>query len=66
MSGNEIITITISDGFDNEIRISTRYSVMEADRFTGTYGKYHLMVLDNLMERFKEAAIAKTKEEAEC
>lgn len=50
MTGNEIITITIDDG---EKRLSTSYSILEADRFKGTKGEYHLMVLDNLVERFE-------------
>jgi len=54
MNGNELITITISNGIDREKQISTRYSIMEADRFRGTKGEYHLMVLDNLVERFEK------------
>jgi hypothetical protein len=54
MNGNELITITISNGIDREKQISTRYSVMEADRFRGTKREYHLMVLDNLVERFEK------------
>ena len=54
MNGNELITITISNDLDKEKQISTRYSVMEADRFRGTKGEYHLMILDNLVERFEK------------
>jgi len=54
MNGNELITITISNNLDKEKQISTRYSVMEADRFRGTKGEYHLMILDNLVERFEK------------
>ena len=54
MNGNELITITISNDLDKEKQISTRYSVMEADRFRGTNGEYHLMILDNLVERFEK------------
>ena len=36
MNGNEIITITISNDIGGETRISTRYSVMQADMFRGT------------------------------
>jgi hypothetical protein len=54
MIRNEIITITISNNLDKEKQISTRYSVMEADRFRGTKGEYHLMILDNLVERFEK------------
>jgi hypothetical protein len=50
MTGNEIITITIQD---EEKRISTSYSILNADNFNGTKGTYHLMVLDDLIERFK-------------
>jgi hypothetical protein len=50
MTGNEIITITISD---EEKRISTSYSILQADNFNGTKGAYHLMVLDGLVERFE-------------
>ena len=50
MTGNEIITITIED---EEKRISTSYSILNADNFNGTKGAYHLMVLDDLIERFK-------------
>jgi hypothetical protein len=50
MTGNEIITITIQD---EEKRISTSYSILNADNFNGTKGAYHLMVLDDLIERFK-------------
>ena len=50
MTGNEIITITIED---EEKRISTLYNILNADYFNGTKGAYHLMVLDDLIERFK-------------
>jgi hypothetical protein len=50
MTGNEIITITIQD---EEKRISTSYSILNADNFNGTKGAYHLIVLDDLIERFK-------------
>ena len=49
MTGNELITITIEDG---DKRISTRYCVLDADRFNGTKGEYHLLALDNLINRF--------------
>jgi len=54
MNGNELITITISNDLDKEKQISTRYSIMEADRFRGTRDEYHLMILDNLVERFEK------------
>lgn len=50
MKGNEIITITIDDG---EKRLSTSYSILNADNFKDTKGAYHLMVLDNLIKRFE-------------
>lgn len=50
MTGNEIITITIEG---EEKTISTSYSILNADNFNGTKGAYHLMVLDDLIERFK-------------
>ena len=50
MTGDEIITITISDGKEE---VSTRYSVMQADLFKGTKGEYHLLNLDMLVERFE-------------
>ena len=50
MTGNEIITITIEG---EEKTISTSYNILNADYFNGTKGEYHLMVLDDLIERFK-------------
>jgi hypothetical protein len=50
MTGNEIITITIDDG---DKKTSTSYSILNAHYFNGTKGEYHLMVLDNLIERFE-------------
>lgn len=50
MTGNEIITITIDDG---DKKIFTSYSILNADNFNGTKGAYHLIVLDDLIERFK-------------
>ena len=52
MTGNELITITIEDG---DKRISTTYSVLEADRFNGTKGEYHLLVLDDLLKKFNDS-----------
>jgi hypothetical protein len=52
MTGNELITITIEDG---DKRISTRYSLMDADRFNGTKGEYHLLMLDVLVKRFNDS-----------
>jgi hypothetical protein len=46
MNGNELITITISDVVEGkEIRLSTRYGLLEADLFNGTKGEFHLMQL---------------------
>ena len=53
MNGNEIITITISNDIGGETRISTRYSVMQADMFRGTKGEFHLMQLDDLVKRYE-------------
>ena len=52
MTGNELITITIEDG---DKRISTAYSVMQADMFNGRKGEYHLLKLDNLVKRFNDS-----------
>ena len=60
----QLITITIEDG-DN--RISTRYCVLDADRFNGTKGEYHLLVLDNLFKKFDSDTTKKDSEEVdEC
>jgi hypothetical protein len=50
MTGDELITVTIEN---TDKSISTRYSVLEADRYKGTKGEYHLLHLDALVERFK-------------
>ena len=52
MTGNELITITIED---RDKRISTRYSLMDADRFNGTKGEYHLLMFDVLVKRFNDS-----------
>lgn len=52
MTGNELIIITIEDG---DKRISTRYSLMDADRFNGTKGEYHLLMLNALVKRFNDS-----------
>jgi sortase (surface protein transpeptidase) len=51
MTGNETITITIEDP-DKNIRLSTCYSILQADRAIITKGEYHNLELDNLIERF--------------
>tara|TARA_R110000868_G_C10791609_1_gene756353 strand:+ start:54 stop:221 length:168 start_codon:yes stop_codon:yes gene_type:complete len=50
MTGDEIITITIENA---DKSISTRYSVLEADRFRNTKGEFHLLQLDYLVEKFE-------------
>jgi hypothetical protein len=50
MTGDELITITIENADKN---ISSRYSVLEADRYKGTKGEYHLLHLDALVEKFE-------------
>ena len=60
MTGNELITITIEDG---DKRISTRYCVLDADRFNGTKGEYHLLVLDNLFKKFDSDTTKKDSED---
>ena len=60
MSGDELITITIEDPHTNK-RISSRYSVLLADRYTSSKGAYYLMVLDSLIERFNKENNEKTK-----
>jgi hypothetical protein len=60
MSGDELITITIEDPHTNK-RISSRYSVLLADQYTCSKGAYHLMVVDNLIERFNKENNERTK-----
>jgi len=58
MTGDEIVTITIEN---TDKKISSRYSVLEADRYKGTKGEYHLLHLDALVEKFdsKNAQVEK-------
>jgi hypothetical protein len=51
MSGDELITITIVDPHSGN-RMSTCYSILQADLHKGSKGDYHLMNLDALIERF--------------
>jgi hypothetical protein len=51
MSGDEIITITIEDPHSGK-RLSTRYSILQADTCKLSKGEYHTMMLDALIERF--------------
>ena len=50
MTGDEIITITIEK---KDKKLSTSYSILEADSFVGSKGEYHSMQVDLLIERFK-------------
>jgi hypothetical protein len=58
MTGDEIVTITIENA---DKKISSRYSILEADRYKGTKGEYHLLHLDTLVEKFdsKNAQVEK-------
>jgi len=60
MSGNELITITIEDPHTKRV-LSCRYDLLSADFYKGTKGKYHLMMLDNLVERFNKRKNEKPK-----
>ena len=51
MSGDEIITITIEDPHSGK-RLSTRYSILQADAWELAKGEYHTIMLDALIERF--------------
>jgi hypothetical protein len=51
MSGDELITITIEDPHSGK-RMSTRYSILQADACKLLKGEYHTMMLDALIERF--------------
>ena len=51
MSGDEIITITIEDPHSDK-RMSTHYSILQADTCKLSKGEYHTMMLDALIERF--------------
>jgi len=50
MTGDELITITIENA---DKKISSRYSLLEADRFRSSKGEYHLLQLDYLIEKFE-------------
>ena len=49
MTGDEIITISIES---KDKKLSTSYSILQADLFKMKNGEYHLMLLDKLVERF--------------
>jgi hypothetical protein len=49
MTGDEIITISIES---KDKKLSTSYSILQADLFNSTKGEFHLMQLDHLVERF--------------
>ena len=51
MSGDELITITIEDPHSGK-RLSTRYSILQADAWELAKGEYHTIMLDALIERF--------------
>ena len=51
MSGDELITITIEDPHSDK-RMSTRYSILQADAWELAKGEYHTIMLDALIERF--------------
>jgi len=50
MTEYEIVTITIENA---DKKISSRYCLLEADRYKGTKGEYHLLHLDALVEKFE-------------
>jgi hypothetical protein len=49
MTGDEIITISIEN---KDKKLSTNYSILQADLFKSTKGEFHLMELDRLVEIF--------------
>jgi hypothetical protein len=49
MTGDEIITISIEN---KDKKLSTSYSILQADLFNSTKGEFHLMELDRLIEKF--------------
>jgi hypothetical protein len=49
MTGDEIITISIES---KDKKLSTSYSVLQADLFNNAKGEFHLIQLDWLVERF--------------
>ena len=51
MSGDELITITIEDPHSGK-RMSTRYSILQADAWELAKGEYHTIMLDDLIKRF--------------
>lgn len=53
MSGDELITITIEDPHSDN-RLSTRYSLLQADTSKLSKGEYHNMMIDMLIERFNK------------
>jgi hypothetical protein len=48
MTGDEIITISIEN---KDKKLSTSYSILQADLFNSTKGEFHLMELDRLVEK---------------
>lgn len=53
MSGDELITITIEDPHSDK-RLSTRYSLLQADTSKLSKSEYHNMMIDMLIERFNK------------
>lgn len=53
MCGDEIITIYI-ESKSLQKGAATRYSLLEADRFKGSKGEYHLLLLDSLVAQYKK------------
>jgi len=51
MIGDELVTITIEDPHSGK-RLSTRYSILQADAWELAKGDYHTIMLDALIERF--------------
>ena len=49
MTGDEIITISIEN---KDKKLSTSYSILQADSFNIAKGEFHLMQLDKLVEKF--------------
>ncbi len=61
MTGDEIITISIEHPKLN-VRVSQRYTVMQADATTLTKGEYHLLVLDDVARLYDEGLKKKLAE----
>ena len=53
MCGDEIITIYI-ESKSLKKGATTRYSLLQADRFIGSKEEYHLLLLDHLVAQYKK------------